>query len=151
MTLKNITEVGVAVRDLEKTTRMLVDILGGEAGEVLDVPAFGMRFRMVRLGNVDLELMEPSDQDGMIAKFIQTKGEGLHHIAFAVDDIEESIMQLKEKGCKLVNEKPLEIFGGKSAFCIPSLFRNRHRVDRVPGRLERLVQNRMPATLFCGF
>jgi methylmalonyl-CoA/ethylmalonyl-CoA epimerase len=122
MTLKNITEVGVAVRDLEKTTRMLVDILGGEAGQVLDVPAFGMRFRMVRLGNVDLELMEPTDPDGMIAKFIQTKGEGLHHIAFAVDDIEESIMQLKEKGCKLVNEKPLEIFGGKVCFLHPKSF-----------------------------
>ena len=122
MTLKNITEVGVAVRDLEKTTRMLVDILGGEAGQVLDVPAFGMRFRMVRLGNVDLELMEPTDPDGMIAKFIQTKGEGLHHIAFAVDDIEESIMQLKEKGCKLVNEKPLEIFGGKVVFLHPKSF-----------------------------
>jgi methylmalonyl-CoA epimerase len=122
MTLKNITEVGVAVRDLEKTTRMLVDILGGEAGQVLDVPAFGMRFRMVRLGNVDLELMEPTDPDGMIAKFIQTKGEGLHHIAFAVDDIEESIMQLKEKGCKLVNEKPLEIFGGKVSFLHPKSF-----------------------------
>ena len=122
MTLKNITEVGVAVRDLEKTTRMLVDILGGEAGQVLDVPAFGMRFRMVRLGNVDLELMEPTDPDGMIAIFIQTKGEGLHHIAFAVDDIEESIMQLKEKGCKLVNEKPLEIFGGKVSFLHPKSF-----------------------------
>jgi methylmalonyl-CoA/ethylmalonyl-CoA epimerase len=122
MTLKNITEVGVAVRDLEKTTRMLVDILGGEAGQVLDVPAFGMRFRMVRLGNVDLELMEPTDPDGMIAKFIQTKGEGLHHIAFAVDDIEESIMQLKEKGCKLVNEKPLEILGGKVVFLHPKSF-----------------------------
>ena len=122
MTLKNITEVGVAVRDLEKTTRMLVDILGGEAGQVLDVPAFGMRFRMVRLGNVDLELMEPTDPDGMIAKFIQTKGEGLHHIAFAVDDIEESIMQLKEKGCKLVNEKPLEILGGKVCFLHPKSF-----------------------------
>ncbi|MGD1153634.1 MAG: VOC family protein [Syntrophales bacterium] len=122
MTLKNITEVGVAVRDLEKTTQMLVDILGGEAGQVLDVPAFGMRFRMVRLGNVDLELMEPTDPDGMIAKFIQTKGEGLHHIAFAVDDIGESIMRLKEKGCKLVNEKPLEILGGKVVFLHPKSF-----------------------------
>jgi methylmalonyl-CoA epimerase len=122
MTLKNITEVGVAVRDLEKTTQMLVDILGGEAGQVLDVPAFGMRFRMVRLGNVDLELMEPTDPDGMIAKFIQTKGEGLHHIAFAVDDIGESIRQLKEKGCKLVNEKPLEILGGKVCFLHPKSF-----------------------------
>lgn len=122
MTLKNITEVGVAVRDLEKTTQMLVDILGGEAGQVFDSSAFGMRFRMVRLGNVDLELMEPTDSDGMIAKFIQTKGEGLHHIAFAVDNIEESIMQLKEKGCKLVNEKPLEIFGGKVSFLHPKSF-----------------------------
>jgi methylmalonyl-CoA/ethylmalonyl-CoA epimerase len=122
MTLKKITEVGVAVRDLEKTTQVLVDILGGEAGQILDVPAFGMRFRMVRLGNIDLELMEPTDSDGIIAKFIKTKGEGLHHIAFAVDDIEESIMQLKEKGCKLVNEKPFEIFGGKVSFLHPKSF-----------------------------
>ena len=101
---------------------MLVDILGGEAGQVFDAPAFGMRFRMVRLGNVDLELMEPTDPDGMIAKFIQTKGEGLHHIAFAVDDIEESIMQFKEKDASWLMKNLLKSLAAKSVFCIPSPF-----------------------------
>ena len=54
--LKKITEVGIAVKDLEKTTKLLVDLLGGKAGEIIDVGIYGMRFRMVRLGNVDFEI-----------------------------------------------------------------------------------------------
>jgi methylmalonyl-CoA/ethylmalonyl-CoA epimerase len=120
--LKEITEVGVAVKDLEKTTRLLVDILGGEAGEVVDMPMFGMRFCMVRLGNVDFELMEPTDDEGMIARFIRTKGEGIHHVAFSVDRLSEEIARLKEKGCELINSEPLEILGGKVSFLHPRSF-----------------------------
>jgi len=120
--LKEITEVGVAVKDLEKTTQIFVDVLGGEAGEVFDVPLFGMRFRMVRLGNVDFELMEPTDDEGMIARFIRTKGEGIHHVAFSVDDLSEEMTRVKDKGGQLINDEPLEIFGGKLSFLHPKLF-----------------------------
>lgn len=120
--MKEITEVGVAVKNLEKTTRILVDVLGGEAGDVFDMPMFGMRFRMVRLGNVDFELMEPTDDDGLIARFIRTKGEGIHHVAFSVDRLSEEVDRLREKGCPLINNEPFEIFGGKVSFLHPRSF-----------------------------
>jgi methylmalonyl-CoA epimerase len=63
--------------------------------------------------------MEPTDDEGMIARFIKTKGEGIHHVAFSVDHLSEEVDRLKEKGCQLINDKPLEIFGGKVSFLHP--------------------------------
>jgi len=120
--LEKITEIGVAVRDLEKTTKLLVDVFDGQAGAIYDVPLFGMRFRMVKLGDIDFELMEPLSEDGIIAKHIHARGEGLHHIAFAVDNLEKQVEGLRAKGCKPVNEKPLEIFGAKVVFLHPKDF-----------------------------
>ena len=122
MVLKNITEIGVAVRDLEKTTRILVDAFQGQVGAIYDVPIFGMRFRMVRIGDIDLELMEPTSDKGVIAKFLNAKGEGMHHIAFAVENLESQAEELKKAGYALVNEKPLEMLGAKVTFLHPKGF-----------------------------
>jgi methylmalonyl-CoA/ethylmalonyl-CoA epimerase len=121
-TLKKITEIGVAVRDLEKVTDALVRCFGGEAGEVFEMPQFGMRFRMVRIADVDFELMEPTDENGMIARFICTHGEGLHHVAFAVDRAADRMADLKEKGCRMINDTPLDLLGGKVGFLHPGSF-----------------------------
>jgi methylmalonyl-CoA/ethylmalonyl-CoA epimerase len=120
--LKKITEVGIAVKDLERTTQLFVDLLGGEAGDIMDMPIFGMRLRMVKLANVDFEIMEPTDENGLIAKFISDRGEGLHHVAFAVDELAGRLGILKEQGCKLINETPLDILGGKVGFVHPKAF-----------------------------
>ena len=122
MKLKKITEVGIAVKDLEKTTRLMVDLLGGQAGEITEVPLFGMRFRMVKLANIEFELMEPTDENGLIARFIRDRGEGLHHVAFAVDDLAARLTFLKEQGCKMINETPLDLLGGKVGFVHPKAF-----------------------------
>lgn len=120
--MKQITEIGVAVKDLEKATRVFVDLLGAEAGEIITVKRYGMRYRMCRLGNVDFELMEPLDDEGVIARFIQARGQGLHHVAFAVDDLEERLAHLKGNGAKLIDEEPKELHGGRYAFVHPSSF-----------------------------
>lgn len=120
--MKQITEVGVAVKNLEKATNILVDLLGAEAGEIITVKRYGMRYRMCRLGNVDIELMEPLDDRGVIAKFIKSRGEGLHHVAFAVDNLEKHLARLKEKGAELIDEEPKELHGGRYAFLHPSSF-----------------------------
>jgi methylmalonyl-CoA/ethylmalonyl-CoA epimerase len=120
--LKKITEVGVAVKNIEQTTRLLVDLLGGSAGPITEVPLFGMRFRMVKLANIEFELMEPTDENGLIAKFIAARGESLHHVAFAVDDLAGKLDFLNGKGCKMINETPLELLGGKVSFVHPKAF-----------------------------
>jgi methylmalonyl-CoA/ethylmalonyl-CoA epimerase len=67
-------------------------------------------------------LMEPTDEKGLIANFINKHGEGLHHIGFAVSNIEELIESMKISGCKIINEKPEEIKGLKAVFIHPKSF-----------------------------
>lgn len=107
MDIKRITEIGVAVRDLEQATRLLVDLLGADAGDIVEVPRYSMRFRMCRVGKIDFELMAPTGDTGVIADFLAKKGEGLHHIAFAVDDIEDTMGSLGKKGVQFVDGAPI--------------------------------------------
>lgn len=107
MDVKRITEVGVAVRDLEAATTLLVDLLGGEAGPVVEVERYTMRFRMVRVGKVDFELMEPTAPHGVIHDFLTRRGEGLHHIAFAVDDLAGTMATLQAKQVAWVDPEPM--------------------------------------------
>jgi methylmalonyl-CoA/ethylmalonyl-CoA epimerase len=120
--MKQITEVGVAVKDLEKATRLFVDHLGAEAGEIITVERYQMRYRMCRVGNVDFELMEPLGEEGVIARFIKARGEGLHHVGFAVEDLLDHLAALKEQGVPLIDEDPQELLGGIYAFVHPSAF-----------------------------
>lgn len=105
--LKRITEIGIAVRDLEASTALLVDLFGVEVGEVVDVPLYDMRFRMLRLGKVDLEVMEPTADKGVIWEFLEQRGQGLHHIAFAVDDLDDMAKTLGAKGVTFVDDAPM--------------------------------------------
>jgi len=107
MEMRRITEVGVAVRDLEQATQLLVDLFDATAGAVVEIERYAMRFRMCRIGKVDFELMAPTGTDGVIAEFLEQRGEGLHHIAFAVDDIAGTMAGLQRKGVSFVDEAPI--------------------------------------------
>ena len=86
---------------------MFVELLGAEVSEVTDVPLYDMRFRMCRVGKVDFEIMEPTSDKGVIADFLAKRGEGLHHIAFAVDDIDDTMDTLGRKGVRFVDDAPI--------------------------------------------
>ena len=120
--MKQITEVGVAVKDLEKATRLFVDVLGARAGEIVTVERYQMRYRMCRVGNVDFELMEPVGEEGVIARFIKARGEGLHHVGFAVENLIEQLDALKDRRVPLIDEEPQELLGATYAFVHPSAF-----------------------------
>ena len=135
MKIKRITEVGVAVKDLEQATRVFVDLLGAEAGPVVDMPLYNMHYRMCRVGKIDFELMAPSGNEGVISKFLESRGEGLHHVAFAVEDLAEGMKYLKSKEVRFVSEEPLKLHSesldyagrlisgnGKFTFSIPDSF-----------------------------
>ena len=111
MEIKRITEVGVVVKNLEKATAVFVELLGAQAGEIITVKRYQMRYRMCRLGQVDFELMEPLDDKGLIANYLKNKGEGLHHIAFGVDDLTDGFNSLKKKGVKFVDSEIQEMSG----------------------------------------
>ncbi|MGH8597442.1 MAG: VOC family protein [Gammaproteobacteria bacterium] len=107
MDIRRITEVGVAVRDLERATRLFVTLFDATVGEVIEVSQYAMRYRMCRVGKVDFELMEPTADTGVIADFLDKRGEGLHHIAFAVDDIADTMDTLRKKAVRFVDDAPI--------------------------------------------
>ena len=107
MDVRRITEVGVAVHDLDATCALLVDLLGAEIGPLVDVPLYDMRFKMCRIGKVDFEVMEPTAEKGVIHDFLVRKGQGLHHIAFAVDDLDDTMATMTRKGVSFVDDAPI--------------------------------------------
>ena len=94
------------MKDLAQATALLVDLFGATASDVTEVPQFGMRYRMCRLGKVDFELMEPTTDDGVIGRFLARRGEGLHHIAFAVDDLDAALVEWRGKQVRFVEPAP---------------------------------------------
>ena len=109
MDIDRITEIGVAVEDLEQATRLFVEILGATAEPVRVVDRYQMRYCMCRLGKVDFELMEPLEDKGVIADFLRKRGSGLHHVAFAVKNIDDGKLALERKGVRFVEDVPFEL------------------------------------------
>ena len=109
MGVERVLEVGIAVRDLDKAIKLFTEVLGLTAGEMEIYERYNMRFNLCRLGDVYFELIEPTASEGPIAKFIESYGEGLHHIALKVSNIEETMTQLKGKGIQFTEESPLHL------------------------------------------
>lgn len=119
--IQGLDHIGVAVRSLEGSLVLYRDVLGfREMGEE-EVP--GMEVKVVKLSAPDrvvIELLEATRPSSAIAKFLEKKGEGIHHICFRVQGIEEILKELKERGVPLVDEKPrLGAGGHKVAFLHP--------------------------------
>ncbi len=104
MGLKKIDHIGIAVRNLEAARSFYEKSLGlkVENEEILGE----MRIAFVPVGDVNVELIESMTPDGVIAKFIAKRGEGIHHIAYEVKDLDGALEKLKEQGVKLVDETP---------------------------------------------
>ena len=122
MGIKKVIEVGVAVKDLDKAIKLFTEVLGAKAGETMTFDSYGMKFVMCRLGDVDFELMAPTRPEGVIGKFIEARGEGLHHIALNTDNIEQQWKELAEKGIRLIDKSPNVHEGHKFGFIHPKSF-----------------------------
>jgi methylmalonyl-CoA/ethylmalonyl-CoA epimerase len=116
--IKRIDHIGVAVKNLRETIRFFEEILGLKPAK--EVEKQKMRFAFIPVGDCEIELIEPTDPVHPIAKFIEERGEGVHHIALQVDRIEQVLGKLREKGIKLIDEKPrVGAHGVKIAFMDP--------------------------------
>ncbi|MFO8191174.1 MAG: methylmalonyl-CoA epimerase [Bacillota bacterium] len=117
---EKVDHIGIAVRDLEKMVRIFRDSLGFEYNGEEEVPEQKVRTAFFPAGESKIELLQTTDPDGPIGRFIAKKGEGVHHIALGVSDIEAKIRELKEKGIEIIDEKPRYGAGGaKIAFIHP--------------------------------
>ena len=104
--MEKIEHIGIAVNDLEAANERFGKLLGQPHYKIEEVPSEGVRTSFFKTGESKIELLESTDTNGPIAKFLSKNGEGMHHIAFAVDDIEKEMKRLKAEGFILINEKP---------------------------------------------
>jgi methylmalonyl-CoA/ethylmalonyl-CoA epimerase len=103
---KAINHIGIAVRSIEANRDFYQHTLGAEFEMVEDVPSQKVRVAFFRLGPVRLEVLEPTSAESPIASFIEKRGEGLHHVAYTVNDIESRLAELKASGVRLIDETP---------------------------------------------
>ncbi|MEQ8820193.1 MAG: methylmalonyl-CoA epimerase [Sumerlaeia bacterium] len=103
---KAINHLGIAVTSLDDQREYYEKVLGAQFEGIEEVPTQKVRVAFYRVGDVKLELLEPTADDSPIAKFIEKKGPGLHHIAYTVDDIQARLDELKNGGVKLIDETP---------------------------------------------
>ena len=104
--MKKIEHIGIAVKNLESSNELFEKLLGIPHYKIEEVPSEGVRTSFFQAGPNKIELLETTSEDGPIAKFLEKKGEGVHHIAFAVDDIFAEIKRLKSAGFVVLNEVP---------------------------------------------
>lgn len=106
MKLTHIEHIGIAVKDLGESIKYYEDILGLKCYAVEEVKDQKVKTAFFMLGQTKIELLESTDPEGPIGKFIEKKGEGVHHLAFAVEGIENALDELKTKGVQLVDQNP---------------------------------------------
>ena len=117
--MKKINHVAVVVKNIEEALDLYVQTMGFKASEVLTSKEDGIKTVMVSLGEITLELMEPIDPQGGVQKFLETRGEGIHHISFEVDDIKEERSSLESKGIRLIEKEPRYFEGAFLSFVHP--------------------------------
>lgn len=111
--LKKIDHIGFAVYSIEKARKFYEDILGLSCEKIEDVPSQKVRTAFFALGETHIELLEPTDPSSPIAGFLNKNGEGIHHIGYLSDNLEEQLTRAEEKGCKLINSTPVRGAGDK--------------------------------------
>lgn len=104
--MKKLEHIGIAVSNLEESNRLFERLLGVAHYKIEEVASEGVRTSFFQVGDVKIELLEATKPDSPIAKFIEKKGEGVHHLAFATEDIESQIIDHKSEGFQLINETP---------------------------------------------
>lgn len=106
MVAKSIEHIGIAVKNLEESIKYYEDVLGLKCYAIEEVKDQKVKTAFFKIGEVKIELLESTDPQGPIGKFIEKKGSGVHHLAFKVEDVQSSLSKVKEKGVQLIDEKP---------------------------------------------
>ncbi|MGN1399982.1 MAG: methylmalonyl-CoA epimerase [Bacillus sp. (in: firmicutes)] len=118
--IKSIDHIGIAVQSIERSLTFYCDVLGLQQEGMETVESQGVKVAFLNAGNTRLELLEPLSGTSPVAKFIDKRGEGIHHLALGVNSIEERIAEVREKGIKMINEEPKKgAHGAKVAFLHP--------------------------------
>jgi len=118
--IKQIDHIGIAVKDLDEQMKFYTDVLGLICSGIEEVPDQKVKVAIFPVGEVRIELLQPTAQDSPIAKFLERKGEGIHHVAYSITDLEGNLKRLEAKQVQLIDSKPRIGAGGhKIAFLHP--------------------------------
>ena len=101
-----IEHIGIAVKDIEKSNELFATLFNKPSYKMEDVESEGVKTSFFQIGESKIELLQATNENSAIAKFIDKKGEGMHHIAFEVDNIEEEIARLQDEGFTLIHDIP---------------------------------------------
>jgi methylmalonyl-CoA/ethylmalonyl-CoA epimerase len=104
--MNKLEHIGIAVTNLEESNRLFERLLGVAHYKIEEVASEGVRTSFFKVGDIKIELLQATRPDSAIAKFIEKRGEGLHHLAFATTDLEEEISDKKNDGFQMINESP---------------------------------------------
>lgn len=106
MNLSHIEHLGIAVKSIEASLPYYENVLGLKCYSIEEVADQKVKTAFFKIGQTKIELLEPTSEDSAVAKFIEKKGEGIHHIAFAVDNVAEALSEVEAKGVQLIDKAP---------------------------------------------
>ena len=117
--VKKINHVAIVVEDIDSALHFWRDQLGLSLDHIEDVPSQASKVAFLTVGDSEVELVEPTDPESGLAKYLAKRSEGMHHLCVEVDNIEVMLQQLKQKGVRLINQDPLDLPGRRMAFIHP--------------------------------
>jgi len=117
--IKRIDHVAIAVKNLDEAVKVFDNLFGIKPSKIEVVPDQGVKAAVIHIGNTEIEFLEPIDPNGGVAKFVETKGGGIHHISLEVDDTDAELKRLEAKGVALIDKKGRKGLAGKIGFIHP--------------------------------
>lgn len=111
--VNKIDHLGIAVHSIAQARLFYENVLGLTCERIEEVESQKVRTAFFSVGDTHIELLEPTDPDSPVAKFLNKNGEGIHHIGYASNSLEQELEKARENGCKLINEEPVPGAGGK--------------------------------------
>ena len=119
---KRIDHIAIIVRDIEQALVFYRDTLGITPGEIKEVPGEQVRIAFLPLGGPggsEIELIEPTTPDSSLAKYLEKRGEGLHHVCLEVENIDAALAEMQEKGAPVLDKQPRNAAEGRAIFLHP--------------------------------
>ena len=117
--IKRVDHVAIAVNNLDEGLKTFESLLGVKASRIEEIPEQKVKAAMLMLGDVEIELIEPTSADTGVAKFLEKKGEGVHHICLEVDDVDKELESMAARGVALIDKQGRKGMAGKIGFLHP--------------------------------
>ncbi len=119
MKVKKLHHVAIAVKNIDTALKDYEDVLGIPKGKVVFIESQQVKATLLPVGDCEIELIEPTDPSGGVAKFLERRGEAMHHICFEVPDVDSELAGLEQAGCQLIDKKSRPGLAGMVGFLHP--------------------------------